>query len=197
MNKIVFASTNYNKYKEFVRIFKLKNTEIIFSDNKFEAPEETGTTFFENALIKAKYYSRKFLLPVISEDSGLCVKALDYKPGIFSSTYSGSKNPLENNIKLLNNLKDIKDRSCFYFCAHVFLRKFDDYFPVFTSSKWHGNISEKLDGKNGFGYDPIFVDLKTGLSAAEISLEKKNSISHRYRSLKKLEKKIYKLNLNE
>ena len=134
-------------------------------------------------------------MPVISRIQ-VYVKALDYKP-VYSHHYSGSNNPLENNLKLLNNLKDIKDRSCFYFCAHVFLRKFDDYFPVFTSSKWHGNISEKLDGKNGFGYDPIFVDLKTGLSAAEISLEKKNIISHRYRSLKKLEKKIYKLNLNE
>ena len=197
MNKIVFASTNYNKYKEFVRIFKLKNTEIVFSDNKFVAPEEIGTTFFENALIKAKYYSEKYLLPVISEDSGLCVKSLDYKPGIFSSTYSGFNNPQENNKKLLKNLKDIKDRSCFYFCVHVFLRKFDDPFPIFTSSKWHGVIAEKLAGKNGFGYDPIFVDSITGLSAAEISLEKKNSISHRYRSLKKLEKKIHKLNLNE
>ena len=197
MNKIVFASTNYNKYKEFVRIFKLKNTEIVFSDNKFEAPEEIGTSFFENALIKAKYYSKKHLLPVISEDSGLCVKSLDYKPGIFSSTYSGLNNPLENNKKLIKNLKDTKDRNCFYFCAHVFLRKFDDPFPVFTSSKWHGFIAKKLTGKNGFGYDPIFVDSKTGLSASEISLEKKNSISHRYRSLKKLEKKIHKLNLNE
>ena len=158
MNKIVFASTNYNKYKEFVGIFRLKNIEIIFSDNKFKPPEETGTTFFENALIKAKYYSRKFLLPVISEDSGLCVKALDYKPGIFSSTYSGTNNSVENNKKLLKTLEDIKDRSCFYFCAHVFLRKFDDPFPLFTSSKWHGYVAKKVVGENGFGYDPIFVD---------------------------------------
>ena len=197
MNKIVFASTNYNKYEEFIRIFKLKNTEIIFSDNKFKPPEEVGTNFFENALIKAKYYSKKFLLPVISEDSGLCVKALDYKPGIFSSSYSGSNNALENNKKLLSNLENINERSCFYFCTHVFLRKYDDLFPLFTSSKWHGNIAKKLAGSNGFGYDPIFIDLKTGLSAAEISLEKKNSISHRCKSLKKLEKKINKLNLNK
>ena len=197
LNKIVFASTNYNKYKEFSRIIKLKNTEIIFSDNEFEAPEESGTTFFENALIKAKYYSKKFLLPVISEDSGLCVKALDFKPGIFSSTYSGINNALENNKKLLNNLEDVKDRSCFYFCTHVFLRRFDDAFPVFTSSKWHGYIAKELAGKNGFGYDPIFIDLKSGLSAAEISFERKNTISHRYKSLKKLERKINKLNFNE
>lgn len=197
MNKIIFASSNYNKFEELVRIIKLKNTEIIFSDNKFEAPEETGTTFFENALIKAKYYSKKFSLPVISEDSGLCVKALGYKPGIFSSTYSGTNNALENNRKLLNKLKDKKDRSCFYFCTHVFLRKFDDPFPLFSSSQWNGYIAKESIGKNGFGYDPIFIDSKSGLSAAEISLEKKNSISHRFRSLKKLEKKINKLNLNE
>ena len=197
MNKIIFASSNYNKFEELVRIIKLKNTEIIFSDNKFEAPEETGTTFFENALIKAKYYSRKFSLPVISEDSGLCVKALGYKPGIFSSTYSGTNNALENNRKLLNKLKDKKDRSCFYFCIHVFLRKFDDPFPLFSSSQWNGYIAKESIGKNGFGYDPIFIDSKSGLSAAEISLEKKNSISHRFRSLKNLEKKINKLNLNE
>ena len=197
MNKIIFASSNYNKFEELVRIIKLKNTEIIFSDNKFEAPEETGTTFFENALIKAKYYSRKFSLPVISEDSGLCVKALGYKPGIFSSTYSGTNNALENNRKLLNKLKHKKDRSCFYFCIHVFLRKFDDPFPLFSSSQWNGYIAKESIGKNGFGYDPIFIDLQAGLSAAEISLEKKNSISHRFRSLKKLEKKINKLNLNE
>ena len=197
MNKIIFASSNYNKFEELVRIIKLKNTEIIFSDNKFEAPEETGTTFFENALIKAKYYSRKFSLPVISEDSGLCVKALGFEPGIFSSTYSGTNNALENNRKLLNKLKDKKDRSCFYFCTHVFLRKLDDPFPLFSSSQWNGYIAKKSIGKNGFGYDPIFIDSKSGLSAAEISLEKKNSISHRFRSLKKLEKKINKLNLNE
>ena len=197
MNKIIFASTNYYKFKELERILKLSNTEIIFSNNMFEAPEESGTSFFENALIKAKYYSRKFLLPVISEDAGLCVKALDYKPGIFSSTYSGSDNALENNKKLLNHLVDINDRSCFFFCTHVFLRKFDDPFPIVTSSKWHGLIAKKLSGKNGFCYEPLFIDSKTGLSAAEISLEKKNTISHRYRSLKKLERKIYKLNLNK
>ena len=78
-----------------------------------------------------------------------------------------------------------------------FLRKFDDPFPLFSSSKWHGYIAKESIGKNGFGYDPIFIDSKSGLSAAEISLEKKNSISHRFRSLKKLEKKINKLNLNE
>ena len=73
-----------------ISLFNFSLGEIIFSDNKFEAPEESGTTFFENALIKAKYYSKKFLLPVISEDSGLCVKALDYKPGIFSSNSTKS-----------------------------------------------------------------------------------------------------------
>ena len=137
--------TNYNKYKEFSRIIKLKNTEIIFSDNKFEAPEENGTTFFENALIKAKYYSKKFLLPVISEDSGLCVKALDYKPGIFSSTYSGVNNALENNKKLLNDLEAVKDRSCFYFCTHVFLRRFDDAFPCIYLIKMAWLYCQKIN----------------------------------------------------
>ena len=101
MNKIVLLPQITISIKSSSRIFRLKNTEIIFSDNKFEAPEENGTTFLKMQLIKAKYYSRKFLLPVISEDSGLCVKALDYKPGIFSSTYSGVNNALENNKKLL------------------------------------------------------------------------------------------------
>ena len=148
-------------------------------------------TFLENALNKARFASKATNLPAIADDSGLCVDVLNGMPGVLSARFSGKEaNDKKNNDKLLSLLKNEENRRAHYYCSIVFIKTYDDPQPLILEGIWHGEILFSPRGDNGFGYDPIFLDFKTDLSAAELSAELKNKISHRGQALQKLKHKL-------
>lgn len=153
--------------------------------------EETGATFYENALIKAKAVSEALGLPALADDSGLCVNALSGAPGIFSARFAGDGNDEHNIDKLLKELDGVKDRSAKFVCSLVL------YYPdgkiISAEGETNGEILFERAGKNGFGYDPIFYSADLKKSLGEASLKEKNSVSHRSRALKNLKEKLKKI----
>lgn len=193
MKKIVLASNNKHKIKEFKEI--LSNVEILtLNDIKFfEEIEETGTTFLENALIKAstisKYLKEKGLdYDVIADDSGLCCESLNLAPGIYSARYSGvHDNSKANRDKLINELKD-KDRTAYFNCTIV-LYHIDGTYD-YKEGKTYGKIIDEEIGDTSFGYDCIFLSDDLNKTFGEASSEEKNKVSHRYRALEQIKKLI-------
>ncbi len=153
--------------------------------------EETGATFYENALIKAKAVSEALGLPALADDSGLCVNALSGAPGIFSARFAGDGNDEHNIDKLLKELDGVKDRSAKFVCSLVL------YYPdgkiISAEGETNGGILFERAGKNGFGYDPIFYSADLKKSLGEASSKEKNSVSHRSRALKNLKEKLKKI----
>lgn len=190
--KIFIATKNEKKLREIKRILDPLGFETISEKdlkNPLEEVEETGKTFEENALLKAKSGLKATGLTTVADDSGLCVDYLGGKPGIYSARYSGSHgNDKANNEKLLNELKNVKkeDRTAHFSCAVVCL--FPDGRKISVTGKCEGYIDFAPHGNHGFGYDPIFISEKGCF--AELSDEQKDSISHRGRALKKFEEKI-------
>ena len=188
--KIVLASNNKHKIEEIKQM--LNNQEILtLKDIGYtEEIEETGKTFLENALIKArtisKFLTKKSLYyPVIADDSGLCVEALNGEPGVYSARYSGTHgNDEANRLKLLNVMKNITNRKAYFQCVIV------EYFPDKTykigDGKTYGNITTIKIGKDSFGYDCLFLSDDLQKTFGEASSEEKNHVSHRYRALKSL-----------
>lgn len=178
---ILLASHNQHKYQEIKAILKATKLNLLsLSDlNDHDEVEETGQSFEENAYLKANYYYQKYHMPVIADDSGL-VTSLDGKPGIFSSRYSGlNATDLENNLKLLFDLKNITDRSAYFICVICFI--FHDQVYYFTG-KLTGKIAYDMRGEEGFGYDPLFI-LPDGSRLSELKIQEKNKISHRSQAL--------------
>lgn len=153
--------------------------------------EETGATFYENALIKAKAVSEALGLPALADDSGLCVNALGGAPGIFSARFAGDGNDEHNIDKLLKELDGVKDRLAKFVCSLVL------YYPdgkiISAEGETNGEILFERAGKNGFGYDPIFYSADLKKSLGEASSKEKNSVSHRSRALKNLKEKLKKI----
>lgn len=161
---------------------------------KLPVPEETGSTFVENALIKAKSAARTARLPAIADDSGLVVAALGGAPGIRSARYSGEPaNDHENMAKLLKELGSVPNRQAYFYCAMVYLNGPDDPTPIITEGIWRGVISRHPKGSNGFGYDPVFYIPHLGCTAAELSEKRKNQLSHRGKALRRLGRRLGKL----
>ncbi len=185
MKKIVFASRNEGKIKEVKSILKgyeiLSLKDVGFNDEI----EETGATFAENSYIKAKAVFDFCRLPSLADDSGLCVKALNGAPGVYSARYAGEPSSDERNKKLLlENMKDVTERDAAFFTAITFI---DENGKVFqTSGKTEGYVLYEETGSNGFGYDSLFFsnDLKKSFGLA--TEEEKDAVSHRARALKKL-----------
>ena len=192
MNKIVIATNNEKKLNEIEAILQDLNIQAIPQSHfKIGESEEPFKTFIENALIKARYASEKTGLPAIADDSGLCVDILGGEPGIYSARFSGSpKSDENNNLKLLEVLKDKNKRKAHYYCAIVFIKSPNDPQPIIAEGIWQGEILEIPRGKNGFGYDSLFLDYKTDLSAAELTANIKNKISHRGQALQKIKQKL-------
>jgi XTP/dITP diphosphohydrolase len=192
MEKIVIATNNEKKLAEIKALLSDLPIGIIpQSYLGVESCEEPFNTFIENALAKARFASKQTNLPAIADDSGLCVDSLNGQPGVFSARFAGEKrNDEDNNDKLLNDLNNKKDRRAHYYCAIVFIRSPSDPQPIITEGIWQGKILKIRKGHNGFGYDPIFMDYKTDQSAAELSPELKNRISHRGQALQKLKQKL-------
>ena len=179
----ILASNNAKKIAELSAILASFGIEIKAQrDYGIEDVPETGLTFVENALIKARHAARQSGLPAIADDSGLCVPALGGAPGIYSARYSG-EGDAGNNRKLLAALENVQDRRAYYVCLIVYLRHADDPLPIIAQGLWHGTIALEARGDGGFGYDPLFVPAGDSRTAAEYSAAEKNSISHRARAL--------------
>jgi XTP/dITP diphosphohydrolase len=192
--KIVFASSNAGKIRELETLLKPFHVEII-SQEKLNVPdaEETALTFVENALIKARNACEKTGLPAIADDSGLEVDALHGAPGIYSARYAGINSNAKMNIeKLLHELRDVPEekRSAAFHCVLVFLSHAKDPTPIICHGIWHGTILKSPAGENGFGYDPVFFDKLNSCSAAQLTLDIKNKISHRGKALRCLIEKL-------
>ena len=190
MQRIVVATGNRGKLAELSRLLAPTGIEVYSqSDAGIEPPEETGLTFIENALIKARHASAGTGLPALADDSGLSVDALDGAPGIYSARYAGeSADDAANNRKLLERLADVpaEARTARYHCALVLLRHPSDPLPLVCSASWEGMILSEPRGTGGFGYDPLFFVPSLGRSAAELDPERKNQLSHRGRALQML-----------
>lgn len=185
--KVVFASSNAGKIKELNALLKEFDLNIIPQTelNVSDIPE-TGLTFVENALIKARHACRETGLPAIADDSGLEVLALNGRPGIYSARYAGEKASSQDNIhKLLDELKNVstENRTARFHCVLVYLSHAEDPTPLICHGSWQGMILKTPRGEKGFGYDPVFFDPEQDCSAAELPLEIKNKISHRGKAL--------------
>jgi XTP/dITP diphosphohydrolase len=179
----VLATTNRGKLAEFRDLLADVSIRLdLFGGNPEDAPEETGLTFVENALIKARHASRASGRPAIADDSGLCVAALDGAPGVRSARFAGQGASDHANVELLlERLGDTADdrRQAFFHCVIVALDHPDDPAPLIASGRWHGSIARAPSGAGGFGYDPVFVAADLGQTAAELDRQTKNRISHR------------------
>jgi XTP/dITP diphosphohydrolase len=154
-----------------------------------DSVEETGLTFVENAIIKARYASAITKLPALADDSGLAVDALQGAPGVYSARYAGESVSFDIHIKkLLDAMKDVPDaeRTARFYCVMVYLTHEYDPAPIICQGAWEGQILEKTQGGKGFGYDPVFYVPTHDCSAAELTLSEKNRISHRGQALKQL-----------
>lgn len=192
--KIVFASSNQGKIHELDTLLKDMDLQCVPQATLgVEDIEETGLTFVENALLKARHAAKVTGMPALADDSGLIVDALNGAPGIYSARYAGKNATAQlNNEKLLTALKEIpkEHRTAAFCCVLVFVLSADDPRPLICEGIWRGIVLEHPKGENGFGYDPVFYDAHYAKSAAELPLNIKNTISHRGQALQLLLKKL-------
>ena len=181
--KVVLATGNQGKVKEFTQLLDAQNIEVIAqSAFALDSPEETGLTFIENALIKARYAAEKTGLPAIADDSGISIASLNGAPGIYSARYAGEGATDQANIDLLlNNMKAFEgaDREAVFNCVLVYLKHAQDPTPIVCHGQWKGLITQEQHGQGGFGYDPVFWVPEKQCTAAELGKEAKNASSHR------------------
>ena len=190
MRRIVLASSNAGKLAELRELLGDLGIELIAqSDLGIDDAEETGLTFVENALIKARHASRLSGLPALGDDSGICVDALGGAPGLYSARYAGEHGNAGANIrKLLGALdgKPASERGAHFYCVLTLLRSSIDPTPLIAEGRWDGFILDAPRGRGGFGYDPVFFDPRLGQGAAELEQGRKNRISHRGIALARL-----------
>ncbi|MGB1273376.1 MAG: RdgB/HAM1 family non-canonical purine NTP pyrophosphatase [Luminiphilus sp.] len=185
----VLASNNAGKLSEFSELFdNMGLTVVPQRDYDVTDADETGLSFIENALIKARHASDSTGLPAIADDSGLVVPALGGAPGIYSARYSGNGDSA-NNTKLLDEMKRFEgdDRRAFYVAVIAVVKSASDPMPTIAEGRWHGSIGLLPKGEGGFGYDPLFIPDGASITAAEMAREDKQRVSHRAKALKSLE----------
>jgi XTP/dITP diphosphohydrolase len=190
MQKIVLASNNAGKVREINQILAGLDFEVV-PQAEFDIPEadETGLTFVENAILKARHAAQLSGLPAIADDSGLEVDALQGAPGIYSARYAGvGASDADNLNKLLDALQGVPEaqRTARFQCLMVFMRHGEDPTPLICQGTWEGRILETAQGENGFGYDPVFYVPERDCSSAQLDASTKNSLSHRGKALKQL-----------
>ena len=197
--KLVIASGNKGKLREIEHLLAPLGLEIIpQSALNVSETEEPHVTFIENALAKARHASKITGLPALADDSGLCVEALQGLPGVTSARYACEtpltpKSDARNNEKLLKVMANEKNRHAHFYCVIVLVRHENDPEPIIAEGLWVGEILSELKGDDGFGYDPLFLDAKTGKTVAELPLEIKSRISHRGHAMTKLLQKLERL----
>lgn len=189
MSQIVLATGNQGKLREFVQLLAPLNIDVVTqSEMGVCEVAETGLSFVENAILKARNACAQTGLPAIADDSGLEVDALLGAPGIYSSRYAGENASDADNIEaLLTALQDVPDteRQARFQCVLVFMRHADDPTPLICQGTWHGQILNAPAGDGGFGYDPVFFVAETDCSAAELSAQQKHAISHRGQAMRR------------
>jgi XTP/dITP diphosphohydrolase len=190
MKRLVLASGNPGKLAEMRDLLGDIGVELVaHGELGIQDVEETGTTFLENAILKARHACRESGLPALGEDSGLCVDALGGAPGLYSARYAGSPSNAQANVaRLLDAMRETptEARTAHFYCALVLMRHAEDPMPLLCEGVWEGRILEAPRGHGGFGYDPVFYDPLVGLSAAEMDLGSKHRVSHRGQALMKL-----------
>jgi XTP/dITP diphosphohydrolase len=185
--KIVLASGNAGKLVEMREILGGNFELVVQGDLGIADVDETGTTFVENAILKARNAARVSGLPALGDDSGICVDALGGAPGLYSARYAGGHGDAKANIaKLLDALRGKPDRSAYFYCCVVLLRHADDPAPIIGEGRWFGRILDAPRGDRGFGYDPVFFDPKLDAGAGELDAAMKNRVSHRGQALASL-----------
>jgi len=195
--RLVLASGNAGKLAE-LRALLAGDGFDLHAQSEFGVDDiaETGLTFVENALLKARHAARATGLPALADDSGLCVDALGGAPGLYSARYAGAHGDAEANIaRLLDALADVADaqRTAHFHAVVVLLRHAEDPQPIIAEGRWSGRILRAPRGGRGFGYDPVFLDPQHGASAAELDPALKNRISHRGRALAMLRERLPEL----
>jgi XTP/dITP diphosphohydrolase len=190
MTTIVLATGNKGKVDELASLLATHNIKIK-PQSEFNVSDvaETGTTFVENAIIKARHAAKITGLPAIADDSGLEVDALNGAPGVYSARYAGENaNDNDNTTKLLSALENIADeqRSARFHCVLVYMRHENDPTPLICHGVWQGSISREKIGQQGFGYDPVFWQAEHKMTSAQLPRELKNQLSHRGQALQKL-----------
>ncbi len=192
--KLVAATDNQDKLKEIKSYLADLPIELIPQSN-FHVPivAETGLSFIENAILKARHAAKYCELPCIADDSGLAVDALGGAPGIYSARYAGDDARAEDNIKkLLAAIKSLEgeERRARFYCVIAFVKHYNDPTPIICQAQWEGRLLEEPAGTGGFGYDPIFFIPNLNCTAAELEPEQKNNISHRAKALNEFTSKI-------
>lgn len=192
MNKIIIASHNPGKLREFAALLQTFDFEAVpQAALGVSEAEEPHITFVENALAKARHASRATGLPALADDSGICALALHGAPGVYSARFAGEpKSDQRNNEKLVAELQSHADRRAFYYCALVLVMHADDPHPLIADGEWYGEVIDTPRGAGGFGYDPYFFLPEYGLTAAELSPDIKNRISHRGKAMQALAEKL-------
>ena len=189
MKKIFIGTHNRGKFKEISYLLPKKIKKISPIKLKVKSPKETGKTFISNAKLKVKYFSKFTELPVISDDSGLCIKALKGKPGIYSARWAKKYGSFSKAMRfILKKMKKKKNRSATFVCSLSF--KYPRGKVITVVGKIKGLISYKMLGTRGFGYDPIFIPLGKSITFGQMSKSKKIKMDHRYIAFKKLKRKI-------
>jgi len=196
MPKFVLASNNKGKLREFNDMFSSMSINVVpQAEFDIEEVEETGLSFVENAILKARNAALHSGLPAIADDSGIEVDALKGAPGIYSARYAGEDASDTDNLnKLLQALEGVptEKRTARFQCLLVYMRHENDPTPIICQGTWEGLILEAPQGENGFGYDPVFFVAEHNCSSAQLSSEVKNSLSHRGKALKLLARQLVK-----
>lgn len=192
IRELVLASHNTGKLKEFQAMLGDRVRVRLISEFSQVEPEETGLTFVENAILKARHAARISGLPALADDSGLAVDALGGAPGIYSARYAGEKSDSANNAKLLQALQDIPDeqRTARFVCALALMQHEHDPLPILCEGLWEGRILHEPKGGEGFGYDPLFWVPEMNCASAELPAAEKNRLSHRARAVALLKQRL-------
>ena len=190
MQEVVLATGNAGKSRELTGLLAPVQWHVrAQAEWQFAEAEETGLTFIENAIIKARHAARITGLPALADDSGLAVDALGGAPGIYSARFAGANASDQDNIvKLLKQLEDVAtaDRGASFHCVLAFMRHAEDPTPLICHGQWHGSIALAPAGTAGFGYDPLFYIASEGCTAAQLSAARKRELSHRGQALRQL-----------
>ena len=189
MKKILIGTHNTGKFKEIAHLISKKYKKISPTSLKIKSPKETGKSFISNSALKVNFFSKYVNYPVISDDSGLCIQALKNKPGIFSARLAKKHGSFFKAMKfILKKMKNKKNRRATFVCSLSY--KKNNGKIVSTEGRLKGNISNKILGKKGFGFDPIFIPLKKKITFGQMLKSKKIKMDHRFIAFQKLKKKI-------
>ena len=188
MKKILIGTHNAGKFKEIAYLISKKYKKISPISLKIKSPKETGKSFISNSKLKVNYFSKHVDYSVISDDSGLCIQAMNNKPGIYSARLAKKHGSFFKAMKfILKKMRNEKNRKATFVCSLSYKKKNGKIFSV--EGRIKGNISRKIKGKNGFGYDPIFIPLKRKITFGQMLKSKKIKMDHRFIAFKKLKKK--------